>query len=183
MNEALVDKICKEIKKKATSEIQDEIVLMIRRDLITYLLNESNEFCTNQAEIGWKQAFRGYTVKVWNNQCKDKYFNHEVSKVIVKLCTNHYIECWYDRNEKYHDEEKKRRYVIEWTEALENMIVRSNKLEAIKCLRNQAVNIQNTSTTQLQHRNKHLIEVYKCSKVDNNSVDIRQYMRVVSNKT
>ena len=101
----------------------------------------------------------------------------------MKSCTNHYIECWDDRNKKYHDEEKKRRYFIEWTEALENIIVRSNKLEAIKCLRNQVVNIQNTSTTQLQHRNKYLIEVYKHSKVDNNSVDIRQYMRVVSDET
>ena len=152
---------------------------MIKKDLKTYLLNESNEYNTNQAKIGWKQAFRGYTVKVWNDQCKDAYFNHETSKIIIKKCTNHYIKCWNDRNEKYHDEEKKREYVIEWTEALEQMILRSNKIGAIRCLRNQTVNIQNTSTTTLQNRNKHLTEVCKRSKDDDKSGDTRQYVKVV----
>ena len=97
----------------------------------------------------------------------------------MKECTNHCIECWTDGNEKYHDEEKKREYVIEWTKALENMILRSNKLGAIRCLRNQTVNIQNTSTAKSQNRNKYLTEVHKRSKDEDKSGDIRQYVKVV----
>ena len=73
---------------------------MIKNDLTTHLLNEEDECCINQEKIGWKQAFRGCTVKVWNDECKDKYFNHEVSKIVIKLYTNHHIESWHDRNEK-----------------------------------------------------------------------------------
>ena len=182
-NEAFVDEIHKELKKKCNTEDQNSIVSMIKNDLETYLLKEPNEFRTHQTEIGWKQVFRGYTVKMWHDQCKDVYFNHELSKIIVKRCTNHYIKCWSDRNDKFHDEESKRNYVIEWTKALESMILRSNKLEAIKCLRNQAVDIRSTSTSTLQNRNKHLIEVFKRSKVDENSGDIRQHMKVVNDES
>ena len=59
------------------------------------------------------------------------------------------------------------------------MILRSNKIGAIRCLINQTVNIQNTSTTKLQNRNKYLIEVYKRSKDDDKSGDIRQHVKVV----
>ena len=105
-------------------------------------------------------------------------FNHEIIKVIIKKCTNQYIKCWNDRNEKCHDEEKKRECVVEWTEALEQMMLRSNKIGAIRCLRNQTVNIQNTSTMKLQHRNKHLIEACKRSKDDDKLGDIRQHVKI-----
>ena len=179
VNEDIVEETHEELKKKVNTELQDITVSMIKKDLKTYLLNESNEFNTNQAKIGWKQAFRGHAVKLWNDQCEDACFNHEMSKVIIKKCTNHCIKCWNDRNEKYHDEEKQREHVVEWTEALEQMMLRSNKIGAIRCLINQTVNIQNTSTTKLQNRNKHLIEVCKRSKDDNKSGDIRQCVKVV----
>ena len=169
----------KELKKKVNAEVQDITVSMIKKDLTTHLLNESNEYSTNQAKLGWKQAFRGHTIKIWNDQCKDKYFNHEISKAIVQKCTNHCIKCWTDRNEKYHDEEKKREYVIEWTKDLKNMMLRSNKLGAIRCLRNQMVNIRNASTAKSQNRNKYLTEACERSKADDKLGDIRQHVKVV----
>ena len=66
------------------------------------------------------------------------------------MCTNHYIECWYEQNEQYHDIEKQRKYVIEWTNAIEKMILNSNKSHAIRCLKNQEINVQEISTTHLQ---------------------------------
>ena len=58
---------------------------MIKNNLTMYLLNEEKKYCINQEKIGWKQAFRGCTVKMWNNECKDKYFNYEVRKIVFKL--------------------------------------------------------------------------------------------------
>ena len=133
-------------------------------------------YVTNQSMIGWKQAFRGHVVKYWRNDCKDRFFNHEINKIIIKMCTNHYVECWKDRNEEFHDPQKQRQYVIEWMKAIERMILNSNKECAIKCLRSQEVNVQETSTKHLQRRNRHLLEVHKKSKEGANNWDIRSFM-------
>ena len=53
-NKDIVEEIYKELKKKVNTELQDITVSMIKKDLKTYLLNESNEYDTNQVKIGWK---------------------------------------------------------------------------------------------------------------------------------
>ena len=70
-------------------------------------------------------------MKEWDRECTNRYFNSEMNRIIVKLCMLHYVECWRDRNEKYHNPQKQREYVIEWTKALEEKVLRSNKIDAI----------------------------------------------------
>ena len=66
--------------------------------------------------------------------------------------------------------------MIEWINEIERMILNSNKECAIKCLRSQEVNVQETSTKHLQRINMNLLEVYKKSKEGANNVDIRSFM-------
>ena len=47
---------------------------------------------------------------------------------------------------------------------------------AIKCLRSQEVNAQETLTKHLQRRNRYLLEIYKKSKERTNNWDIRSFM-------
>ena len=118
----------------------------VMSDMRKYLLNSSNVYSTNQKNLGWEQAYRGYVVKIWNSACEDMYFNAELNRIIVKACTSHYIECWRERNEQYHKPQKQRKYVIEWAKTLEIKILRSNKIDAIRCLRNNKVSYESKST-------------------------------------
>ena len=61
-------------------------------------------------------------------------------------------------------------------EEIERMMLNSNKECAINFLRSQDVNVQETSTKNLQRRNRHLLEVCKKSKEETNNWDIRSFM-------
>ena len=102
----------------------------------------------------------------------------ELNHIIVKACTSHYMDCWRERNKQYHEPQKQREYVIEWAKALETRILRSNKTDAIRCLRNNKVNYESKSTACLHERNRHLMSIYKASKKERNNGDMRSYMRI-----
>ena len=148
----------------------------IQHDLEEYLLRKSNDYHTKQVILGWKQAFRGYVVRIWTNECDDENFNYEINKLIIKQCADYYVECWHDRNKKFHNPEKKKEYLIEWLKILDEMIRNSNKEEAVKCLQYYEIDINNASISLLQQRNQHLMEVFKKSKEKNNNKDIRQFL-------
>ena len=93
------------------------------QDIKKFLLNLSKRYSTNQKVIGWENAFRGYVVKRWKKECNDRYFNEDMNRCIVKKCTSHYMECWMERNEQFHNPDKQRKYVLEWTETLEIKIL------------------------------------------------------------
>ena len=97
---------------------------------------------------------------------------------MVKMCTNHYIECWTDRNEKFHDPVKQRQCVIERMNGIEAMILRSNRIYAITCVRNHSISIENATTKQIQARNSQLLEVYKKAKERKESRDIMSFFPV-----
>ena len=88
------------------------------------------------------------------------------------MCTNYYIECWTDRNEKFHDPEKQRKHAIEWMNKIEVMISGSNKIDAIRCVRNYPVSAENATIKQIQARNSQLLEVYKKAKERKETRDI-----------
>ena len=69
------------------------------------------------------------------------------------------MECWFERNEQFHDEDKQRKYVLEWTKALEERILKSNKVNAIRCLQQNKVRLEDKTTNYLQSRNKYLMKV------------------------
>jgi hypothetical protein len=117
-------------------------------------------------------------VKIWSRECKDHFFNQELNRRIVKMCTTHYMDYWRERNEQFNEPQKQREYVVEWSKALEVKILRSNKVDAIRCLRNNSVNYESKSIAYLQQRNRYLMRVYKESKIEENNRDIRSYIRV-----
>ena len=122
--------------------------------------------------------FRGYVVKEWDGHCRDRFFNSELNRHLVKRCTLHYVECWRERNEQFHDPQKQRKYVIEWTEAIEEMILKSHKVDAIGWLRNNKVQIETKTTNYLQQRNKQLLTLFNKAKEEIKNRDMRSYMCV-----
>ena len=60
--------------------------------------------------------------------------------------------------------------------ALESLIMKSNKVKAIKCMRSQEVNLQSIITAHLQKRNQHLLEVCELSKEESNIIGMRMRM-------
>lgn len=94
------------------------------------------------------------------------------------MCTNHYVECWTDRNEKFNDPAKQRQHVIEWMNKIEAMILRSNRIDAIRCVRNHSISIENATIKQIQARNSQLSEVHKKAKERKESRDIMSFFPV-----
>ena len=176
--EQFLNEVERNIKKIAMTDQQKQVTRIVISDIRKYLLNRSNNYSTNQKILGWEQAFRGYVVKIWDRICEDKYFNKELNHIIVKACTFYYMDCWRERNEQFHDPNKQREYVVEWSKALEEKIIRSNKINAIRCLRNNKVNYEMNSIRSLHHRNRYLMSVYKASKDEENNGDLRSYMRI-----
>ena len=138
-------------------------------------------YSTNQKVIGWENAFRGYVVKQWMNECKDRYFNEDVNRYIVKKCTSHYMECWKERNEQFNDPVKQRAYVIEWSKTLESKILQSNKVNAIRYLRHNVVWFEDKTTKYLQSRNRYLMKMYKEDKEETSNDNIRSYYQMIEN--
>ena len=164
VNDRFVSEVVKKIRTKASKENQKQVVEDVNVDLRSFLITKTNKHVTNQSIIGWEHAFRGHVVKVLRFDCQDRNFNQEINRIIVKMCTNHYIECWNERNEHFRDQQKQRKHAIEWMSAIESLMLRSNKCDAIRCLMSQETNVQTTSTMHLQRRNIHLLQVYKLSK-------------------
>ena len=84
-------------------------------------MGEMNNYETNQSMIAWKQAFRGHVVKHWRKDCKDRFFNHEINKMIIRTCTNHHVKCWKDQIEVFYTPQQEIQDIIEWMKALERM--------------------------------------------------------------
>ena len=68
--------------------------------------------------------------------------------------------------------------MIEWAKMLETKIFRSNKIDAIRYLRNNKVNYESKSTAWLHQRNRHLMSFYKALKEERNNGDMRSYIRI-----
>ena len=114
-------------------------------------------------------------MKTWRIDCMDNYFNFESNKIIIKMCTNHYLECLRERNEHHCDPKKKQEYIIEWMKEIENVILRSNRVQATRCMREQKFNVQTLSIIHLQQRNKHLLKTCKLSNKELKNSDTRMF--------
>jgi len=156
-NDRFVSEVVKKIRTKVSEENQKQVVEDVNADLRSFLITKTNKHITNQSIIGWEQAFRGHVVKALRFNCQDRLFNQEINRIIVKMCTNHYVVCWNERNEQFHDPQKQRKHAIEWMNGIELLMPRSNKCDDIRCLRNQETNVQTTSTMHLQRRNRNLL--------------------------
>ena len=45
------------MQEKASTDKHYRVASMIKHDKKTFLLKKEDEFCTNQAALGWKQSF------------------------------------------------------------------------------------------------------------------------------
>ena len=61
---------------------------------------------------------------------------------------------------------------------IESIIIKSNKVEVIKCMRSQEVNMEIASMKHLQKKNRHLLQMYKLLKEETSNKDMRMYMVV-----
>ena len=71
--------------------------------------------------------------------------------------------------------------MIEWTRKLEDEILHSNKVEGIRCLRNNRVQTEMKTTKYLQQKNRHLIKVFKESEEEINNGGMKSYLFVKEN--
>ena len=128
-----------DLNKQAQTEQQKSANHNIINDLRKFMLNMGNKHDANQQIIGWQNVFRGFVVKRLKDECKEDYFNKIINRILVKKCMSYCIECWFERNEHFHDPEKKKQHVLEWTRKLERRILTSNKVNAIRCLQSNRV--------------------------------------------
>ena len=91
-NRSFISKINIAMCKVVKTAQQKKVIKSIENDLVEFLTNDTKEISTNQRWLGCKQVFRGYVVHFLSNNCQDKVFNHNVNKIMVNMCTNHYIE-------------------------------------------------------------------------------------------
>ena len=181
-NVSFVKEVQSELSSQAITEQQKVAVQKITQDIEKFLLNAGNRYDTNQKVIGWENAFRGYIVKRLRDDCNERYFNENINRRIIKRYTSYYMECWFERNEQFHDEDKQRKYVLEWTKALEERILKSNKVNAIRCLQQNKVRLEDKTTNYLQSRNKYLMKVYKDDKEETRNADVRSYFKLKDGK-
>ena len=61
---------------------------------------------------------------------------------------------------------------------IEVMIAGSNRTDAIRCVRNYLINVENSSIKQIQARNSQLLEVYKKAKERKETRNIMSFFPV-----
>ena len=61
---------------------------------------------------------------------------------------------------------------------IEAMILRSNRIDAIRCVRNHSISVENATTKQIQARNSQLLEVYKEAKEIKERRDVMSFFPV-----
>ena len=96
-----------------------EMILDIKR----YFDNEEEELHTNQQTIGIRALFRGAVVKEWVAVNEDNINYHVCNRILVQKCVRYYHECWVERCEVSHTEEKQKE-VLE--EEIKNMKEEAN---------------------------------------------------------
>ena len=69
-----------------------------------------------------------------------------------------------------------REYILKWKENVEQLILRFNKIDAIKYLRTQEVDANNTIIKYLQIRNINLMNVCKIAQEEKDNRDIRTFI-------
>ena len=102
-----MSKIRRKLKKVDEMNADREKINMIISDIRKFL-NDESTFQTNQELLGMRKNFRGTLVKSWTGDNfqtnKDRKNNNIIAKESVLFCS----ECWLDRCEAMHDEEKQR---------------------------------------------------------------------------
>ena len=94
---------------KNRDEVDVNEIMSFCEDILRYLENDlEEEYETNQHHVGMSELFRGYVVLDWkeaNFECRK---HRKLNKIIVRHSIKFYNECWKDRNESMHDEQKQK---------------------------------------------------------------------------
>ena len=87
-------------------------------------------------------------------------------------------ECWSDQNDKFHDPAKQRQCALDWLKATEELILRLNKVDAIRCVRNQVFNAKNKTIKTIQVKNRYFLEACKKLSERNDCASIRFFFNM-----
>ena len=163
---------------KNRDEVEVDEIMSFCEYILRYLENEMDkEYETNQYHVGMTELFRGYFIVDWkeaNFECK-KY--GKLNKILARHCVKFYNECWKDRNEIIHDEQKQREQLCKWFEK-EKSKANQSEYRQIKLYAEQCkidINRSKCDTIKRWIRNLKRIEK-KVEKIPSN--DIRRYMIV-----
>ena len=65
------------------------------------------------------------------------------------MCTYYFIECQHNRNEEFYNPIKKRKHAIEWMREIEEMVIKLNMIDAIRCVRNYSIVVEDANASQM----------------------------------
>lgn len=92
-------------------------IMSMCEDILCYLENgREDEYETNQHYVGMKEVFRGYAISNWTATDFNSTKYRKLNKILVYKCVCYYNECWKDRNNVLHDENKQRERLKKWYE-------------------------------------------------------------------
>ena len=94
------------------------------KDIKRYFSGDETECYTNQQLIGIKALFRGVIVKEWVAVNNENINYHECNRKIVKSCIRFYHDCWKERCEALHKDDKQKEAL---EEEIKNMKEEANK--------------------------------------------------------
>ena len=102
---------------KNRDEVDINEIMSFCEDILRYLENDvEEEYETNQYHVGMSELFRGYVVLDWKDANFDCRKYSKLNKIIVRNSVTFYNECWKDRNESMHDEQKQKERLRKWFE-------------------------------------------------------------------
>ena len=167
--------LIKEMLQKFSTDIDQDEILSLIEDILKYLeSDDSDEYETNQGIIGIQYIFRGYIVKAWtgSNFSQDKY--HKLNKIAVRLCIEHYYNCWIDRNKSFHDEEYQKERIMQWYQKVKESMRESPYPQVKAYVQRNELNIDRTTLNNIVRWIYNVKEmVKKADKRPQN--DIRRY--------
>ena len=115
-------------------------------------LNEviEGEYETFKESIGFKHLFRGLVMRDWkgkNLQCR-KY--RELNKTLFKKLRWFYKQCLDDRNERFHDEKKQKRWSLQWYEKTTENVMENEPIQVRMFAQITNRNFNNSSASEMK---------------------------------
>ena len=78
------------------------------------MLNKESNYLTNQELIRLINVLRSMVVKCWTVDDFDNKDDRKYNKLIIKELVPFYSECWLDRCEALHNEDKQKEQLSQW---------------------------------------------------------------------
>ena len=101
-----IEKLLLELLKNR-EEVEVGTIMPFCEDALRHLENDiEDDYETNQHFVRMKDLFQGYVVVDWKEADFEYKKHKKLNKTLVQHCVMFYNECWKNRNEVMHDEQK-----------------------------------------------------------------------------